>query len=63
MHLLLCPQLDQFPLVHLALETIVILDVAIPVLKLVQRRLEYLDCTLGRNHLIFNPEEKEISKQ
>lgn len=52
MHLLLCPQSDDLAWVQFAEaidEAVIVFDVAIPVLELVQRRLEHL-----QNHLAWN---------
>lgn len=55
-HLLLSPQADNFARVQLAeavSEAVVILDIFVPVLKLIQCGLENLEDTLFRNNLLF----------
>ena len=54
-HLLLCPELDNLPWVVLValVEAVVILDVATPMLELIECRLVYLDGTLRGHLLIF----------
>lgn len=55
MHLLLSPQADNFARIQLAeavFEAVVVLDVFVPVLKLIQGGLENLEDTLFRNNLL-----------
>lgn len=56
MHLLLSPQADNFARVQLAeavFEAVVVLDVFVPVLKLIQGGLENLEDTLFWHNLLI----------
>lgn len=56
MHLLLSPQADNFARIQLAeavFEAVVILDIFVPVLKLIQGGLENFEDTLFWNNLLF----------
>lgn len=55
-HLLLSPQVDNFARIQLAeavFEAVVILDIFVPVLKLIQGGLENFEDTLFWNNLLF----------
>ena len=56
-HFFLCPYFNELARIlfaNIVMETIIILNVLLPVLKLVQSCLEHFNGTIGRNYLPLN---------